>query len=40
MVRHGGELVGGITAYADTVEEMREKYVLTSSEHLLLSGPS
>ena len=27
MARHGGELVGGITAYADTVEEMRETYV-------------
>ncbi|KUL81500.1 hypothetical protein ZTR_09986 [Talaromyces verruculosus] len=25
IARHGGELVGGITAYADTAEEMREK---------------
>ena len=34
MARHGGELVGGITAYADTVEEMRETYAPTSLKHL------
>lgn len=27
MARHGGELVGGITAYADNDEEMRETCV-------------
>ena len=25
IARHGGELVGGITAYADDAEEMRAK---------------
>lgn len=35
MARHGGELVGGITAYADTVEEMRETYVPASMNYPL-----